>query len=107
MQQNSSKCIHLQCWLDDRHLPCIPPVQIMIPEDYPNSSPKCDLSRYKYSGTQFLQLIQEALRSRISKLPPKYTMSQLLDTWENSVRETCSPGYSRGTEYLVPLPVFD
>ncbi|KAK7602242.1 hypothetical protein V9T40_009683 [Parthenolecanium corni] len=91
VHQKSSKCVYLLCWLDDRHLPCIPPVQITIPEDYPNSSPKCNLSNYEYGATKFLQMIQKALQLRISKLPSKYTMSQLLDIWENSVRETCSP----------------
>jgi len=90
VQQTSPKCVYLLCWLDDRNLPCIPPVQIAIPEDYPNSSPKCNLSNYEYGATKFLQMIQKALQSRISKLSSKYTMSQLLDTWENSVRETCS-----------------
>lgn len=90
VQQSGSKSVHLLCWLDDRHLPCIPPVQITIPEDYPSSSPKCNLSNYEYGATKFLQLIQEALQSRMSKLPSRYTVSQLLDTWENSVRETCS-----------------
>ncbi|XP_065202466.1 mediator of RNA polymerase II transcription subunit 15-like [Planococcus citri] len=90
VQQNSSKAVHLTCWLDDRHLPCIPPVQITIPADYPASSPKCNMSDYEYGATSFLQMIQDALQARISKLPARFTVSQLLDSWEMSVRETCS-----------------
>ncbi|KAJ9595965.1 hypothetical protein L9F63_012858, partial [Diploptera punctata] len=49
------------CWLDDRHLPCVPPL---------------------------IKLWQ----SRIRKLPPsRFSVSQLLDTWEMSVRQASAP----------------
>ncbi|XP_065216792.1 mediator of RNA polymerase II transcription subunit 15-like isoform X1 [Planococcus citri] len=90
VHHNGSKSVHLTCWLDDKHSPCIPPVQITIPDDYPASSPKCNMSNYEYGASKFLRMIQDALQARISKLSAKFTVSQLLDTWEMSVRETCS-----------------
>lgn len=81
--------VQLVCWLDDRHLPCVPPISLQVPEDYPATPPRCHLS--EASPTPFLARLESALASRVSKLPAKFTISQLLDTWEMSVRQACAP----------------
>ncbi|CAH1391583.1 unnamed protein product [Nezara viridula] len=81
--------VQLVCWLDDKHLPCVPPISLSVPEDYPATPPRCHLS--EASATPFLTRLESALASRISKLPAKFTISQLLDTWEMSVRQACAP----------------
>lgn len=48
------------------------------------------MSNYEYGATKFLQMIQKALQAGIERLPARFTVSQLLDTWEMSVRETCA-----------------
>ncbi|KAL1124214.1 hypothetical protein AAG570_001984 [Ranatra chinensis] len=93
-QSVGSRSVQLLCWLDDRHLPCVPPVCLSVPEDYPATPPKCHLPQHDHSSTQFLLNVQSALDSRISKLPSKFTVSQLLDTWEMSVRQACAPQHS-------------
>lgn len=90
-QQVGSRCVKLLCCLDDRHLPCVPPVSLSVPEDYPRSPPKCHLSPHEYSATRFLATVQVALESRVRKLPGRFSISQLLDTWEMSVRQACAP----------------
>ncbi|KAI5743457.1 hypothetical protein M8J77_018420 [Diaphorina citri] len=89
-QQSGSKAIQLVCWLDDRHLPCVPPIQVSIPEDYPSHPPRCTMG-HEHNTTPFLTSVKNALESRIKKLPLKYSVSQLLDTWEMSVRQACAP----------------
>ncbi|KAG8042662.1 hypothetical protein G9C98_005296 [Cotesia typhae] len=89
-QQNGSKCIQLICWLDDRHLPCVPPVSVTVPLDYPLTPPRCVMAPHEYT-TAFLSAVQKALTARITKLPRRFSISQLLDTWEMSVRQASAP----------------
>nr|CAI5841497.1 unnamed protein product [Callosobruchus analis] len=90
-QQPGSKSIQLTCWLDDKHLPCVPPVYLVVPEDYPKTSPICHMAPHEYNATQFLSAVQTALSARIKKLPKHFSVSQLLDTWEMSVRQASAP----------------
>ncbi|XP_014258631.1 mediator of RNA polymerase II transcription subunit 15 isoform X2 [Cimex lectularius] len=83
--------IQLICWLDDKHLPCVPPIALSVPEDYPSSPPECHLAEHEHSATPFLESVKTALSSRVSKLSSKFTVSQLLDAWEMSVRQACAP----------------
>lgn len=63
----------------------------MFLEDYPWCSPDCSLAEQEYNSTPFLKSVQNALLARIAKLPKFYSLSHLLDTWEMSVRQACSP----------------
>lgn len=89
--QNGSKEIKLICTLDDVHLPCVPPIYVSIPEDYPSTSPSCNLLEHELSVTPFLSTCQKTLVSRMSKMPSLFSLSHLLDTWEMSIRQACSP----------------
>ncbi|KAL2724370.1 mediator of RNA polymerase II transcription subunit 15 [Vespula squamosa] len=99
-QQNGSKCIQLICWLDDRHLPCVPPVSVIVPADYPLTPPRCVVTPHEYTTT-FLCAVQKALNARIAKLPRHFSVSQLLDTWEMSVRQASAPTQSPVTASTV------
>ncbi|XP_029164900.1 mediator of RNA polymerase II transcription subunit 15-like isoform X2 [Nylanderia fulva] len=90
-QQNGSKCIQLICWLDDRHLPCVPPISVTVPADYPSMPPRCVMAPHEYEATTFLCAVQKALNARVAKLPRRFSLSQLLDTWEMSVRQASAP----------------
>ncbi|KMQ93780.1 mediator of rna polymerase ii transcription subunit 15 [Lasius niger] len=90
-QQNGSKCIQLICWLDDRHLPCVPPISVTVPADYPSTPPRCVMAPHEYEATAFLCAVQKALNARVAKLPRRFSLSQLLDTWEMSVRQASAP----------------
>ncbi|XP_037048630.1 mediator of RNA polymerase II transcription subunit 15-like isoform X1 [Bradysia coprophila] len=90
--QNGTKLIKLVCCLDSQHLPCVPPVSVVIPDDYPYGAPSCKFATgQEYNATPFLISVQSALIARISKLPKLFSLSHLLDTWEMSVRQACSP----------------
>ncbi|KZC11964.1 Mediator of RNA polymerase II transcription subunit 15 [Dufourea novaeangliae] len=99
-QQNGSKCIQLICWLDDRHLPCVPPVSVTVPADYPLTPPRCVMAPHEYA-TPFLCAVQKALNARITKLPRRFSVSQLLDTWEMSVRQASAPSQTPITASTV------
>jgi len=88
--QMCTKTIKLICCLDDKHLPCVPPICVTIPENYPTLTPNCSLSEQEYA-TPFLNNVQKSFIARISKLPRQFSLSQVLDTWEMSVRQACSP----------------
>lgn len=83
--------VNLTCQLEDPNLPSVPPISVTIPEDYPDVPPICDADLTEYFATPFLQRVQTALTSRLSKMPPNFTLSQLLSAWEFSVRSACSP----------------
>ncbi|KAK9890189.1 hypothetical protein WA026_008990 [Henosepilachna vigintioctopunctata] len=101
-QQPGSKSIQLMCWLDDRHLPCVPPISITVPEDYPIAPPKCHTNSQEYNATGFLSAVENALLGRIQKLPKHFSVSQLLDTWEMSVRQAASGNNAKiSTELLM------
>ena len=87
--QNFSE-IYTICQLEDRDLPSVPPLNITIPRNYPDSaSPTCgDL--IDYDLTPFLRKVKDALMARVAKLPQRHSLSQLLSAWEMSVRAACS-----------------
>ncbi|KAL9708070.1 hypothetical protein quinque_011588 [Culex quinquefasciatus] len=89
-----TKTIKLICWLDDKHLPCVPPIAVTIPDEYPFTSPTCSLIEQEYNATPFLVQVQQSFLARICKLPEMFSLSHLLDTWEMSVRQACAPNPS-------------
>ncbi|GLV41804.1 Mediator complex subunit 15 [Carabus blaptoides fortunei] len=91
LKQPGSRSVQLMCHLDDKHLPCVPPVSLTIPEDYPKNSPVCYMSPHDYDATNFLRDVKKALLSRIENLPQHFSVSQLLATWEMSIRQACAP----------------
>ena len=78
------------CQLEDRDLPSVPPLNITIPRNYPESaSPICS-ELIDYDLTPFLKKVKDALMARMAKLPQRHSLSQLLSAWEMSVRAACS-----------------
>lgn len=98
-----SKTVRLVCWLNDKYLPCVPPIHVTIPEDYPEALPECYILAEEYGTTEFLKNVQSALIARIAKLPKQYSLSHVLDTWEMSVRQACAPKMTKPTMVSVLL----
>uniref|UniRef100_A0AAR5P856 Mediator of RNA polymerase II transcription subunit 15 n=1 Tax=Dendroctonus ponderosae TaxID=77166 RepID=A0AAR5P856_DENPD len=105
-QQPGAKSIQLICWLDCKQLPCVPPISLTIPENYPKKSPTCHIASHEYNATTFLSDVQTALLARITKLPKNYSVSHLLDTWEMSVRQASAPNKSISSNSLTTLMGF-
>ena len=61
-----------------------------MPTDYPAIPPRCVLTGHEYA-TPYLSAIQQGLDARLAKLPKRFSLSQLLDTWEMSVRQASAP----------------
>lgn len=89
--QTGSKILKLICYLNDSYLPSVPPIFFLIPEDYPSSPPSCTLLEHEMSATQFLDNVQKIFAARMLKMPTLYSLSHVLDTWEMSIRQACSP----------------
>lgn len=89
-QHLGSRTVHLICQLDDKNLPCVPPITVAVPDNYPSRPPQCNASRDQYDSTQFLRNILHALDVHLNKMPEKYSVTSLLDTWEMCVRQACS-----------------
>ncbi|KAI8491668.1 mediator complex subunit Med15 [Branchiostoma belcheri] len=49
-QNNSSTSVHLVCKLDDRSLPSVPPIFVVVPEQYPEESPQCTAESHDYGS---------------------------------------------------------
>lgn len=86
-----AKNIKLICSLNDDALPCVPPINITIPEDYPMASPQCTIMEH---NTPFLLSIEKALKARISKLPELFSLTHVLETWTIAIRQACNPSSS-------------
>lgn len=54
-------------------------------------APSCNMTKHEYNATPFLTSVQVAFTARVSKLPRIFSLTHLLDTWEMSVRQACSP----------------
>ena len=101
--------IQLQCQLEDRDLPSVPPISVTLGPNYPlESSPELHDNTEEYATSPFLQNVRQALISRVKKLPVRHTLTQLLTAWEMSVRASCSykarPGSPHVTENIPPPP---
>lgn len=97
--------IKLICSLDENALPCVPPINITIPEDYPMASPQCTLNLMEHN-TPFLQSVEKALKARISKLPELFSLTHVLETWTLAIRQACNPSsYIEPTHTSVLLAV--
>lgn len=101
----SSNKITLVCCLDDRQLPPVPPLTIVIPEDYPSASPQCTIVDYEYDGSEFLGKVQKALKARISKLAKMHSLTHILETWCLAIRQACNPNYIEPTTETVMLAI--
>jgi len=83
--------IQLQCHLEDRDLPSVPPILVTLGPNYPlESSPDLHDNAEEYEKSQFLRSVRQALESRVKKLPARHTLTQLLTAWEMGVRSACS-----------------
>lgn len=87
LQHPQSKTIHLICKIDDLDLPCVPPISIKVPVDYPSSAPRCYIDKMAYGSSKFFQDIHRIFNNNLEKLPNLYSITTLLDRWELSIRE--------------------
>lgn len=81
LQHPQSKTIHMICKIDDVDLPCVPPISIKVPMDYPNLPPRCYINKQEYSSSKFLQDIYRIFNSNLEKLSNLYSITTLLDRW--------------------------
>ncbi|KAF7696996.1 hypothetical protein HF521_005414 [Silurus meridionalis] len=81
--------VHLICKLDDKTLPSVPPLHLSIPSDYPEQSPQWDSDDQQYEANPFLQNVYRNMTSKLLQLPDKHSVTALLNTWAQSVRQAC------------------
>lgn len=81
--------VHLICKLDDKSLPSVPPLQLSVPADYPDQSPQWTDDSQQYEANPFLQLVHRAMTSKLLQLPDKHSVTALLNTWAQSVKQAC------------------
>ena len=62
-------------------LPDMPELTIVLPHEYPDVPPICDLSHYN-TGTPFIQEVGELLSDMLCKKDGTYSFATLLDCWE-------------------------
>jgi len=94
------------CQLDDQDLPAVPTIEVTIPSTYPGQPPIYDGGGPEYLATPFLTRVEEAFESRLKRLPPRHTLSQLLTAWELSVRAACSLNPSTSVAFLSGPSMF-
>ena len=86
----SSMCfsVKLECNLKRDGLPVVPPLIVIIPADYPSSSPESDLSEH-YDSTPFLREVKKRFVDEMVSVSGEYSLSHLLTCWDRVVRTTC------------------
>lgn len=87
--QSGSKVVHLFCKMEDRNLPNVPPIQVILPENYPHGSPICQLNASEYDTSPFLLRVRDVLTSEINRLTGSYSLTALLNLWDQCVRKAC------------------
>ncbi|XP_019362423.1 PREDICTED: mediator of RNA polymerase II transcription subunit 15 isoform X2 [Gavialis gangeticus] len=80
--------VHLICKLDDKNLPNVPPLQLSVPADYPDQSPLWIDNPRQYANP-FLQSVYRYMTSKLLQLPDKHSVTALLNTWAQSIRQAC------------------
>lgn len=53
-------------------------------------------------ATPYLSAVQKGFDARLAKLPTRFSVSQLLDTWETSVRQACAPKAQQAEKAVEP-----
>ncbi|XP_068605631.1 mediator of RNA polymerase II transcription subunit 15 [Brachionichthys hirsutus] len=87
---SNNGAVHLVCKLDDKNLPSVPPLQLSVPADYPDQSPYWADDGDQYAGdNSFLQTVHRNMASKLLQLPDKHSVTELLNTWAQSVRQAC------------------
>ncbi|ELW64731.1 Mediator of RNA polymerase II transcription subunit 15 [Tupaia chinensis] len=81
--------VHLICKLDDKDLPSVPPLELSVPADYPAQSPLWIDRQWQYDANPFLQSVHRNMTSRLLQLPDKHSVTALLNTWAQSIRQAC------------------
>ncbi|XP_054616308.1 mediator of RNA polymerase II transcription subunit 15 isoform X2 [Dunckerocampus dactyliophorus] len=81
--------VHLVCRLEDKNLPSVPPLQLSVPADYPDQSPYWANDGEEYGANHFLQTVQRNMASKLLQLPDKHSVTEVLHTWAQSVRQAC------------------
>lgn len=87
LQPPGSKTINLICHLDDQDLPCVPPISLKVPENYPSKPPQCFIDDEEYSASSTLSSIKKTFDDHMGKLPEIFSIMTLLNRWELSVRQ--------------------
>lgn len=90
-QHPSSKVISLLCRLEDKKLPCVQPIHVTMPENYPENSPTCSTLLDESGSSPFLRKVNDILTTELKHMPARYSLTALLNTWELCVRKACAP----------------
>ena len=99
---NQSKCVHLLCKLGERFgqplclhflmtsssfitdcslLPAVPPITVIVPENYPEGSPSCNLNSNGYDASPYLQKVRDMLKTGLASKTHRYCITGLLNDW--------------------------
>ena len=87
----SSRSTQLLVSLDSLDLPYVPPLVVRIPSDYPSRSPThvVDGSLTRERQDNLFTRIESLFQRNSQKLAPSHSLTCLLQTWEQSVRQAC------------------
>lgn len=87
-----SKSTQLIVNLDSLDLPHVPPLVVRIPENYPSQPPVYVPEHGFHSGDEdnFFRRVESLFLVNCQKLAASHSLTSLLQTWEQSVRQACS-----------------
>lgn len=85
-----SKSTQLIVNLDSLDLPYVPALVVRIPESYPTQPPVYLSEQVSGDEDNFFTKIESLFKSNCQKLPASHSLTSLLLTWEQSVRQACS-----------------
>jgi len=74
--------------LKDPRLPKVPPLKVVVSQKYPTERPTILNFYNEYVSTPFFRDVATALKSRLSCVDTKPTLTEIVDCWEMSVRQT-------------------
>lgn len=87
-----SKSTQIIVNLDSLDLPNVPPLVVRIPECYPSQPPVYVSESHQYVRNEksFFTRVDSLFKLNCQKLAPTHSLTSLLQTWEQSVRQACT-----------------
>lgn len=89
LQVEGATTIRIICRLDDLNLPSVPPIEIAIPNAYPEKPPVCTFDDDEYRASTFLNTTKNIFDQNVSKLAKQHSVTSLLQTWVRFVAIRC------------------
>lgn len=79
--------IRLVCYLDIKCSHEVPPIHVLIPENYPKSAPSYEIivNDAEYTNPELILALRKKMLASLAQLPEKLFLTDILETWAMAI----------------------